>query len=128
MPQGNQKVAPSERRKAVWNILLLIFSAVLARVITSFEDAAAASVKWHRLIFPHLGPFSGLAFVFITGILPGIPFAFVAWRTLGLARSFGASYRIGIGFLVVVLGVMSFEDLAWLLWFGVSVLHTGGRL
>ena len=119
---------PSVRRKAIWNISLLVFATILAWAIRSIEDAAAASVRWHRLIFPHLGPFTGLAPLFITGILPGLPFAFVAWHVLRSARPFGLPYRIGIGCLVVILGIVSFRDLAWLFWFAISVTYTGGRL
>ena len=104
-----------------------MLAAVFAWVVRSLEDAAAASYTWHKLIFPNLGSLSTPGFVFITGILPGLPFAFIAWRSLRTARSFGAPYRIGLGCLIVVLGIVSFRDIAWLLWFAVTVLHSGGE-
>jgi len=117
----------SDRRKAFWNISLLVLAAIFAWAVRSLEEVAAASDKWNKLVFPNLGPLSDPAFLFISGILPGVPFAFVAWRSLRTARPFGAPYRIGIGCLVVVLGIVSFRDIAWLLWFMVTVIHGGGR-
>ena len=125
---GGMIVPISDHSKILRNISLLMFAAILALAINSIEDAAAASTRWHRLIFPHLGPFTGLAPLFITGILPGLPFAFVAWYVWRSSRQVGVLYRVGIGCLVVVLAIVSFKDIAWLLWFAISVMRTGGRL
>jgi hypothetical protein len=118
---------PSDRKKALWNISLLVLAAVFAWVVRSVEEVAASSDRWNKLIFPNLGSLSTPGFVFITGILPGLPFAFVAWRSFRTARSFGAPYRIGIACLIVVLGIVSFRDIAWTLWFGLTVFHSGGE-
>jgi len=119
---------PSDRRKALWNIALLVLAAIFAWTVRYLGDAAADSERWNKLIFPDLGPFTGLAPLFIIGILPGLPFVFVAWRLLRTARSFRARYRIGIGCLVIVLGIVSFKDIAWMLFFVASVIHNGGKL
>jgi hypothetical protein len=115
------------RRTTLWNTSLLVVAAIFAWAVRSLEGLAAASDRWNKLIFPNLGPLSDQAPLFILGVLPGIPFAFVAWRSLRAARAFSTPYRVGIGFLVVVLGLVSFRDLAWMLWFGVSVIYSGGR-
>lgn len=120
-------IISSDRRKALWNIALLVLTAIFAWAVRSMEEVAASSDRWNKLIFPNLGTFSTPGFVFITGILPGLPFAFVAWRSLRTARSLRAPYRIGIACLIVVLGIVSFRDIAWTLWFGLTVLQSGGK-
>jgi hypothetical protein len=118
----------SDRKKVALNISLLMLAGIFAWAVRFLEDAAAASDRWNKLIFPDLGPFTGLAPLFITGILPGLPFAFVAWYVWRSSSQVGLLCRVGIGCLVVVLGIVSFKDIAWLLWFAISVMHTGGRL
>lgn len=116
----------SNRSRGALDIALLAGAAAFAWILLEVEDLAGQSSEWDFLIYPHLGRFSGTANFFINSILPGIPFVFAAWRAIRTARLHGTAYRVAIGALVVVLGVVSFYWVAWLFWFAVAVINRGG--
>jgi hypothetical protein len=115
------------RKQQFLDLSLLVVATGFAWILHVLEVDAAASRRWNVLVFPPLGPFSEVAALFVNLILPAIPFLFVSVIAIRHARDSSAFYRTILIVSVIVLGILSFWELAWVAWLVLAIISQGGR-